>query len=399
MKYENVMKYRSQVYRCNTCGRCPRGPWDPNQPDVLPTPAKQCPIYENHQSLSSSAQGMNLIVRDLLEDKLEPSKELVEHMYECVLCGGCKAVCDGMDSIPLGCIESPDIYRALRADFVEMGIAPPDSISKSTDNIAEKHNRQGSAKNRTAWADGLDIKDGGEIVIFTGCTAAYADNSSVVSLAKILQYAGVDFGILTDEWCCGSLQADTGLVDSFKVSAAHNVDAIKKAGARTVVVTCADCYNALNEYADHVGDLGFEVVHSSELLLRLLKEGKITLGAVDLCGPATYNDPCFLARGAGKRVTGEPRELLSSIPETEWVEMEGFGKYTYCCGRPITAPASLKTYQKTGQARVGDAEVAGAKTIVTGCANCKTSLRSAVQKAGADIKVMDIAELIEKALI
>ena len=399
MKYENVMKYRSQIYRCNTCCRCPRGPWDPNQPDVLPTPAKQCPIYENHQSLSSSAQGMNLIVRDLLEDKLEPSQELVEHMYECILCGGCKAVCDGMDSIPLGCIESPDIYRALRADFVEMGVGPPPSIKKSTDNIAAKHNRQGVDKSRTSWADGLDLKDGGEIVIFAGCTAAYADNSSVASLARILQHANVDFGILKDEWCCGVLQADTGILDGFKKSAEHNVDIIRKSGAKTVVVTCADCYKALSEYPGFVGDLGFEVVHSSVLLLRLVKEGKIKLDKAGLGGVATYNDPCFLARGSGSRIVNEPRELLRSIPDTEWVEMEGFGKYTYCCGRPITAPGSLKTYQKTGQARVGDAETAGAKTIVTGCANCKTSLKSAAQKVNPDINVMDIAELVEKALI
>jgi Fe-S oxidoreductase len=78
--------------------------------------------------------------------------------------------------------------------------------------------------------------------------------------------------------------------------------------------------------------------------------------------------------------------------------MEGFGKYTYCCGRPITAPGSLKTYQKTGAARIGDAEAVGAKTIITGCANCKTSLKSAAGKAGTGITVMDIAELIEQAI-
>lgn len=398
MSYENVLKYREQIYRCNTCCRCPRGPWDPNQPDVLPTPAKQCPIYEQHEALSSSSQGMILIIRDLLEGKLEPTEALVEHMYECLLCEGCNAVCAGMDSIPLGSLDCADIFRALRADFVEMGIAPPASLKKTTDNIAEKHNRQGVSKSRTAWAEGLGLKNSGEVIIFTGCTAAYADNSSVTSLAKILKHAKVDFGILEDEWCCGLLQADVGLSEGFKASAEHNVAAIKKAGAKTVVVTCADCYKALYDYPARAGELGFEVIHSSELILRLIKEGKIQLNALDLGGFATYNDPCFLARGSGKRVIEEPREVLSAIPGTEWVEMEGFGKYTYCCGRPITAPASLKTYQKTGLDRVGDAAAVKAKTIVTGCANCKTSLKSAAQKTGGDIRVVDIAELVAEAL-
>jgi len=340
---------------------------------------------------------MILIIRDLLEGRLEATPDLVDHMYECLLCESCNAVCAGMDSIPLGSLDCAGIFRALRSDFVELGLAPPESLKKTTESISEKHNRQGTDRNRNAWADGMNIKDSGEIIIFAGCTAAYADNSSVTSLAKLLQNAGVDFGILKDEWCCGSLQEDSGILDGFKVSAKHNVETIRKAGAKKVVVTCADCYKALNAYPNYVGELGFDVIHSSELILTLIKDGKLKLKPLDLGGLATYNDPCFLTRGGGKSVVAEPREVLRAIPGTEWVEMEGFGKYTYCCGRPITAPASLKTYQKTGMARVADAGAVKAKTIVTGCSNCKTSLKSATQKAKADIRVVDFAELILEA--
>ena len=341
---------------------------------------------------------MILIIRDLLEGKLEPTGALVDHMYECLLCEGCDAVCAGMDSIPLGSLECASIFRALRADFVDMGLAPPAGLKKTTDNIAEKHNRQGTEKCRTAWAEGLDVKEGGEVVIFAGCTVAYGDNSSAAGLVKILKKAGVDFGFVKDEWCCGALQTDAGIIGGFEESAAHNAEAVRQSGAKTVVVTCADCYKALNGYAEYIGELDFEVLHSSELISRLINEGKIKFNAVDLGGVATYNDPCFLARGGGKTVTTEPREVLRAIPGSEWVEMEGFGKYTYCCGRPITAPASLKTYQNTGLARVGGAEAAGAKTIVTGCANCKTSLKAAAQKAGTGVNVLDFAELVANAI-
>ena len=402
MSYENVLKYRDQVYRCNTCCRCPRGPWEPNQPDILPTPAKQCPIFEAHESLASSSHGHYLIIRDLLEGKLEASPALVDHMYECLLCRGCNAVCEGMDILPLGSLECAQIFRALRADFVDMGIAPPAGIKKFTDLIAETHSRQGVTKKaRTSWAEGLNIKDGGEIIIFAGCTAAYQDNSSVVSLAKVLKAADVDFGLFQDEWCCGALQYDCGLDNAFETSAQHNVAAIKATGAKRVVVTCADCYRALNDYPQFVGELPFEIIHSSELILELINDGKIKLSSVDLGGIGTYQDPCFLARAnqrGGKVIINEPRKVLDAIPGVEWKDMEGFGKYTYCCGRPITAPASRRTYEKTGLARIGDAQEIDAKTIVTGCANCKTSLKSAAGKAEANIRVVDLAELIAESM-
>jgi len=395
--YENVMQYRDQVYRCNTCGRCPRGPWDPNQPEAIKTPAKQCPIYETNKSLSSSSQGMMLIIRELLEEKLQPTDDLVAAMYECLLCKGCDAVCAGRDILPLGGLECADIFRALRADFVDLGVAPPPAMKKITNLISEKHNRQGTQRKRDAWAEGMNIPTTGSTIIFTSCTSAYQDKGVVQSLAKVMQMAGMDFGLLEDEWCCGALQLDTGLLDSFKVSAQHNVDAIKKAGAKEIVVTCADCYRTIkNDYPKYVGDLGFNVIHSSELILRLLNEKKIAFNdAVDLGGKATYFDPCYLARGAN--VIEEPRAVINAIPGIESVEMEGFGKYTYCCGRPITASGSRDTYVHTGQDRVKDALAVNARTIITGCVNCKESLTTAAKKLGADIKVMDIVELVAQA--
>lgn len=396
--YKNVMQYRDQIYRCNTCGRCPRGPWDPNQPETLQTPAKQCPIYETHKSLNSSSQGMMLIIRALLEDKLQPTDALVAAMYECLLCEGCDAVCAGRDVLPLGQIECANIFRALRADFVDLGVAPPPQMKKITDLIQEKHNRQGTQRKRDAWAEGMTIPTKGSTIIFTSCTSAYQDNGPVQSLVKVMQMAGMDFGLLEDEWCCGALQLDTGLLDSFKASVQHNVDAIKKAGAKEIVVTCADCYKTIkNDYPKYVGELGFNVIHSSELILRLLNEKKIKFNKkIDLGDKATYFDPCFLARGAN--VIDEPRSVLKAIPGIEWVEMEGFGKYTYCCGRPITASGSHDTYVHAGQDRVKDAQAVQARTIITGCVNCKQSLTTAAKKLGADIQVMDIAELVAEAV-
>ncbi len=402
MAYEKVSKYRDMVYRCNTCRRCPRGPWDPNQPDKLKTPVKQCPSYEANYTLASASQGMILIIRDLLEGKLEATPELVDHMYECVLCRSCNAVCEGMDSIPLGGIQGADIFRELRADFVDMGIAPPKGLKKLCDNIAESHNRQGTGKDRNAWAEGLDIPDRGEIMIFAGCTGSYQDQAVLQSLVKILRAAGVEFGILKDEWCCGAIQYESGMDDAFAVTARHNVEALREAGAKRVVCVCADCFKALAfDYPKAVGELGFEVIHSSELVKELLDEGKLTLTRKPELGKVTYNDPCFLVRSGkrgDKKVIEEPRAVITAAVGEAPAEMEGFGKYTYCCGRSIMAAAAPSTYQTAGKGRVKDAAAIGADTIVTGCINCKSSLKGPAGKEGGGIRVMSLEELVAEAL-
>jgi Fe-S oxidoreductase len=132
------------------------------------------------------------------------------------------------------------------------------------------------------------------------------------------------------------------------------------------------------------------------MILQLLKEKKIKFNKkIDFGGKITYFDPCFLGRGGN--VINEPREVLSSIPGVELVEMDGFGKYTYCCGRPITASASLETYNHTGRERVQDALDVETRAIITGCVNCKQSLINAAKKMGAEIRVLDIVELVAQA--
>ena len=398
MAFENVSKYKEQIYRCNTCGRCPRGPWDPNQPTVLPLPERQCPIYETHKMLSYSSQGMILIIRDLLEGKIKPSESLVSAVYECLLCQHCNAVCAATNDIPLGELECAQIFQALRADLVEMGVAPPASLKNATDKIREKHNRMGIDRKRGAWAEGMNIPSKGATMIFAGCTAAYQNKEVVQSLAIVMQRVGMNFGILEDEWCCGALQYDSGMLHDFRASVQHNVDAIRKTGAKEIVMVCADGYKTIkNDYPMYAGHLGFDVIHSSELIARLLNKNQISFAKnFDLGGIATYFDPCLLARA--NDVIDQPREIINAIPRIELVEMEGFGKYTNCCGRPIVAPASKETCVQAGHDRIKDALAVDARVIITGCVNCKQSMTLAAKKLGAEIKVLDIVELVAQAM-
>lgn len=398
MAFENVNKYREQVYRCTSCGRCARGPWDPGWMPTISLPDRQCPIYENHRYLAYSSQGMMLIIKGLLAGHLEPTDSLVKALYECLLCGGCNQVCAARPPFTLGELECADIFRALRADLVNMGVVPPKSVKKVTDLIQKSHNRFGTERKRDEWAKGMEIPSKGEIILFTGCAAAYQNSDVIQSLAKILQQSGVDFGLLEDEWCCGTPQIDAGLLEQFETTVKHNVDAIKRAGAKEIITVCGDGYRTIKfDYPKIVGDLRFKVLHSTELLSRLIDDKKIKFTKkIKLDGKVTYHDPCLLARFGG--IYDEPRRIIESIPGIELVEMEGNKLATNCCGRPVVAEASPEVSAQAGLDRIRDAQAVGAKIIVTSCVNCKHSLTRAAKRLSAEIKVMDIVELVAQAV-
>ena len=53
------------------------------------------------------------------------------------------------------------------------------------------------------WADGLGLPVGGETVLFCDCEAAFHRTSMPRALARILAAAGVEFGLMREQWCCG----------------------------------------------------------------------------------------------------------------------------------------------------------------------------------------------------
>lgn len=409
MSLKNLEKIKDEIYGCSICGQCVQGPVDPYRPnpvfhDYLPD--KTCPMREKDRFLTYSAAGLNTIARAVLEGDLEITDELVEAVYECVLCGHCETSCGEVfnlihtmigNDIGHG-VKTPDVVRAFRADLIKSGKEPTANVKKVAAAIEKGHNRFArSQSDRMSWVPkDMQIPKKGKLLFYVGCVATYRNSEIAQSFARILNKAGIDFAILgEDEWCCGGPQLlNAGLVDQFEVQARHNVEAIKASGATEVVATCADCYRTLKfDYPKVVGDLGFTVLHSSELLSRLIDEKKIEL-TKEINETVTFHDPCQLARTA--KVYEEPRKVIESIPGINLVEMEGNKEYTVCCGHyPVELP---RTTLQAGTDRVKDAQAAGATTMVTSCSFCKWSFNNSAKKLEAETKVKDITELVAEAM-
>jgi len=139
--------------------------------------------------------------------------------------------------------------------------------------------------------------------------------------------------------------------------------------------------------------LGFQVIHATELVASLVRQGRIRLGPFE--GKVTYHDPCDLGRHSG--IFDAPREILASIPGLELLEMEDNREMSLCCGGGGDVEmADADLASAVARRRLAQAEETGARYLVSACQQCKRTLATAARRNKVRLKVLDILELVSK---
>jgi Fe-S oxidoreductase len=364
----------------------------------------------------------------LLENRLDYTDKLLEVVYNCQMCGACDTSCKySMD------MEVIEPINEIRFSCVDSGHTLP-ALDKVINSLRKQGTMVPGARiKRGDWAAGLNLKDctteKADVVYHVGCLTSY--NKDMWKLArataKLLQKAGVDFGIAGEnESCCGGRTYQMGYRQDFLNQAKKNMTMIKKSGARTLVTGCADGYQAFKVLYDRYGFKGeLEVLHITEFLARLLKEGKLK-PKKKVAITATYHDPCHLGRMGepwvrweGKEVIEEirtfeppkeyrrgthgvyepPRDVLKSIPGLRLVEMERIKEYAWCCGAGGGVNETNPDFARwTADERIEEARATGAEAIATACPWCEQLFIDTIKAKGGGLKVYDIVELLDKAV-
>jgi Fe-S oxidoreductase len=240
-------------------------------------------------------------------------------------------------------------------------------------------------------------------LFWVGCAGAYEDRAKKTTraVAELLDLAGVSFAVLGNgETCTGDPARRSGNEFVFAQLASQNAEVLKEAKVKKVVATCPHCFNTLkNEYVQFGVDL--EVVHHTQLLNRLVREGRLTPVA-PAGSPArsiTYHDPCYLGRH--NQVYAPPRELLEVIPNAELKEMPRNAERSFCCGAGGARMWMEETIgQRINRNRTAEAVATGADQIATGCPFCRVMLSdglTAEQAEGSareEVEVLDVAQLL-----
>ena len=419
----SLEQYQDHMAMCMRCSCCKFIPMQRVQGDKY---TYVCPSITKYNFHSYSGGGRLNIALAMLKNGFKYSDKLLDIVYNCQMCGACGVSCNyNMD------MEVMEPINEFRMKCVEAGKTNP-ALEKVITRLRKEGSMVPVKGKRGDWASGLNLKNAAkekvDILYHVGCLTSYDKDMQRLAKAtvKILQKADVNFGIAGDnETCCGGRAYQMGYEQDFLNQAKKNMAMINKASVKTVVTSCADGYQAFKVLYDKFnlkGDL--EVLHISEFVDRLIKDGKLKpQKKVDMA--ITYHDPCHLGRlgepwihWEGKRLSKSfvfdppkeyrrgthgiyepPRDVLKSIPGIKFTEMTRIKEYAWCCGAGGGVNESNPQFaQWTAQERIEEAESTGAEAIVTACPWCEKTFNETVKGNGSSLKVYDIVELVEKAI-
>ncbi|MGZ4213547.1 MAG: (Fe-S)-binding protein, partial [Actinomycetota bacterium] len=401
---------------CTECGRCQSvcPAWNTGKtlnPKFIITQTRDHMFEKAPYLLGETVWDMNAPGGDdpqhPMNKKLVGDVHLEESIWACVTCGACVYEC------PVD-IEHVDAIVDMRRAQVMMESSFPQEAGLMLRNLENSGNPWGeAAQKRLDWTKGLEehivvvngrIPADAEYLYWVGCAGAFDDRAkkAVRAFAELMVQAGVPFAILgPQESCTGDPARRIGNEYLFQEIAKANIEMLKSKGVRKIVASCPHCFNSIaREYPQFGGD--FEVLHHTELLARLIAEGKLT-PSEDVNKKVAYHDPCYLARH--NDVIEQPRNVLSSVPGLETHDPHNCKRRTFCCG----AGGSRLWMEETAGTRINaerfDQMIANNPDVVSvACPYCMIMLddaaKDAVQqgKASEDLKVLDVAQLLRQSV-
>ncbi|MHC4472318.1 MAG: (Fe-S)-binding protein [Planctomycetota bacterium] len=327
-----------------------------------------------------------------------PEIEL-DDIWRCTTCGSCPANCPrGVEQIEVGVAvrkiaAAYDVFPGSASTLPAIGM----SLMSDGNPLGEERD------NRTDWAKGLPVKtftEGMEILYFVGCYCSYDPRNMKVAAAtaRILDRAGVDFGILgTRESCCGESIRKAGNEDAFKTLARENIKAFIDNGVKRILVSSPHCYHTFkNEYSEFMMNL--EVVHITQYLAELIEAGRLEVDG-QFARRVAYHDPCYLGRH--NRVFEPPREVLANLPGLELVELRDSRQDSLCCGGGGGRIwMHTDKGERFGDLRLAQAKEVGADVLVTACPYCISNFEESRLALDEDeaLEVKDLTEVVLETL-
>ena len=390
MNWKNVL----DLYACTECGRCEEQcPADMTGKPLSPKRV----IHDAKTDLFEQAEALLAQDHDAVEPMIRENSPITDDvLWSCTTCRACEDIC------PVN-IQHLDILLEARKYQVLMESSFPPEMQETFNNLENQSNPWGfGSDTRADWAKGLDVPlmtdhPEAEVLYYVGCAASFDDRGKKIAraMARVLKKAGVNFAILgEEERCNGDVARRAGNEYLAQMMIAENVEILNQYRPKKILTGCPHCYNTIkNEYPGF--GACYPVVHHSEFLLELVKNGRLKANGRKFDG-LTFHDSCYLGRWNG--IFEAPRDLLLMINGGgRLLEMNRNTDQGLCCGAGGARMFMEETIGKRiNHERAEEVIVSGAKQAAAACPFCITMLRDGINDNSGDVEVKDIAEIVDE---
>jgi len=343
-----------------------------------------CTIGNISRFESDFPRGRAMNIFGVHNGTLEYDDGIVNALFNCCLCGLCKAHCLG---------EIYDLHGLIknaRKDIVDLK-KEPGVVKKIRDSLVKNNNPFGSDKKDAFKVSG---KEKADVLFYMGPEVNFKNHEIAEAVLAILDKAKVDTAVLDDETDCGKILSLLGYEEDAKKKAGNLYVRIKETGCKTIVVSCPLCYDAFkNDYTEWGFELGpgIKIYHTSEYINELVKNNKIKIGKTDK--KVTLSDSEYL--GLFNDVFEPQRELIRSTAGDNFIEMRKSGKALLANGEAafIFQGKEFGANEELGKKIDEIAGETDADTIITLSARAKNIIGGV-----SDLNVIDISEFIRELI-
>lgn len=362
-----------------------------------------CPVYQDDRNESHTSYGFHTALLGVSQGMGEIG-EMQDTITYCLECGACETRCPNTlfaGDFYGASTTTVDLVRKVRRDLVASGLG----FEKHEEILAQVDKYlgyfEGPIEDLTKWADGLDLPFVGETMLFVDYFNAFETTDVPRNAARILQAAGVDFGILALPGATLGELLDVNL-EKFIEMGRYNIEVLEKAGAQRVILINPHDYTYFTrDYTQYIGELPFEVVYITDVVEELVNSGQISFDDATkdrVFGKVSYHDPCTLNKICG--ITESPRSVIGRLPGVEFIDVSPVAQWSYCCGK---GNASFKVLHpdvsyKIGTNRLQAAADLGVSKLVLACPHCKDQLTDVAARSGVPIEPVHILTLVAEAM-
>jgi heterodisulfide reductase subunit D len=382
----DLEELRENLLQCRRCGICRNAVYEDEGFNGV------CPVWKASDGFETSfMRGKVQIALALLDGRLERTTDNAESLYTCTLCGNCAQICAAE-------FNAKDCLEKVRSTLIDIPNDTRDSLAEAIARTGNPYSEKAPAKRSWVRQMGFKVPTRGKTLYYVGCTTGLRLPAVAKSTAQVLKAARVDFAVMENEPCCGSVMLRTGRTKEAEENAQRVAQGIADTGAERIVVSCAGCLRALRkDYPERFGIKLPPVVHMTEFAGELIREGRLHPNGMTRKTKITYHDPCHMGRELG--VYDPPREILRAMPGVELVEMDPSREAAMCCG----AGGGLRSFapdlsKRIAADRIKAAEAVGAEIVATSCPFCEHNLNAGRELSGSSVRVLDVMSLLAEGI-